>query len=60
MTYRIVQWTTGNVGQVGVRHFADNPVFDLVAVLVHISEKVGQRVTHLDLGPVKPRGLVRK
>lgn len=60
MSYRIIQWMTGDVGQVSVRHFADNPVFDLVAVLVHISEKVGQRVTHLDLGLVKPRGLVRK
>ena len=60
MSYRIIQWMTGDVGQVGIRHFADNPVFDLVAVLVHTSEKVGQWVTQLDLGPVKPRGLVRK
>jgi len=60
MSYRIILWMTGDVGQVGVRHFADNPVFDLVAVLVHISGKVGQRVTHLDLGLVKPRGLARK
>src|SRR5690349_17951885 len=41
-TYRIIQWMTGDVGQVGVRHFADNPVFDLVAVLVHSEDKVGK------------------
>jgi 2,4-diaminopentanoate dehydrogenase len=42
MTYRIIQWMTGDVGQVGVRHFADSPVFDLVGVLVHSSDKVGK------------------
>jgi 2,4-diaminopentanoate dehydrogenase len=41
-TYRIVQWMTGDVGQVGVRHFAENPVYDLVAVLVHSEDKVGK------------------
>jgi hypothetical protein len=42
MTYRIIQWMTGDVGQVGVRHFVENPVFDLVGVLVHTPEKVGK------------------
>jgi hypothetical protein len=41
-TYRVIQWMTGDVGQVGVRHFADNPTFDLVAVLVHNTDKVGK------------------
>jgi hypothetical protein len=41
-TYRVIQWMTGDVGQVGVRHFAENPVFDLVGVLVHTPEKVGK------------------
>ncbi|MGH3678314.1 MAG: NAD(P)H-dependent amine dehydrogenase family protein [Mycobacterium sp.] len=41
-TYRVIQWMTGDVGQVGVRHFADNPVFDLVGVLVHSADKVGK------------------
>lgn len=40
--YRVIQWMTGDVGQVGIRHFADNPVFDLVGVLVHTPEKVGK------------------
>ena len=33
---------TGDVGQVGLRHFADNPVYDLVGVLVHSEDKVGK------------------
>lgn len=41
-SYRVIQWMTGDVGQVGLRHFADNPVFDLVGVLVHTPEKVGK------------------
>ncbi|WP_102143373.1 NAD(P)H-dependent amine dehydrogenase family protein [Mycobacterium hubeiense] len=41
-TYRVLQWMTGDVGQVGVRHFADSPVFDLVGVLVHSHDKVGK------------------
>jgi hypothetical protein len=41
-TYRVIQWMTGDVGQVGVRHFADNPVFDLVGVLVHSKDKAGK------------------
>nr|WP_163894582.1 dihydrodipicolinate reductase [Mycolicibacterium hippocampi] len=41
-TYRVIQWMTGDVGRVGVRHFADNPVYDLVGVLVHSKDKVGK------------------
>ncbi|ULE31657.1 NAD(P)H-dependent amine dehydrogenase family protein [Mycobacterium sp. IDR2000157661] len=41
-TYRVIQWMTGDVGKVGVRHFAENPVYDLVGVLVHTPEKVGR------------------
>lgn len=41
-TYRVIQWMTGDVGQVGIRHFAQNPVYDLVGVLVHSADKVGR------------------
>ncbi|OBB01196.1 dihydrodipicolinate reductase [Mycobacteriaceae bacterium 1482268.1] len=41
-TYRVIQWMTGDVGQVGVRHFASNPVFELVGLLVHSEHKVGK------------------
>jgi hypothetical protein len=33
---------TGDVGQVGVRHFAASPAFELVGVLVHTPEKAGR------------------
>lgn len=39
---RVIQWMTGDVGRVGVRHFADNEVYDLVGVLVHSPDKVGR------------------
>ncbi|UUO03265.1 dihydrodipicolinate reductase [Mycolicibacterium novocastrense] len=41
-TYRVIQWMTGDVGQVGVRHFTQCPIFDLVGVLVHSKDKVGK------------------
>ncbi|MEV3900934.1 dihydrodipicolinate reductase [Mycobacterium sp. NPDC050551] len=41
-TYRVIQWMTGDVGQVGVRHFTGNPTFDLVGVLVYTPDKVGK------------------
>ena len=41
-TYRVIQWMTGDVGQEGIRHFARNPTFELVGVLVHSKDKVGQ------------------
>ena len=39
-TYRVIQWMTGDVGQAGIRHFADCPTFELVSVLVHSKDKV--------------------
>ena len=52
-TYRIIQWMTGDVGQVGVRHFADNPVFELVGVLVHSEDKVGKDAGEIaGIGPI--------
>ena len=55
-TYRVIQWMTGDVGQVGVRHFADNPVFDLVGVLVHSPDKVGKDAG--EIAGIAPIGLV--
>ncbi len=55
-TYRVIQWMTGDVGQVGVRHFADNPVFDLVGVLVHSPEKVGKDAG--EIAGIAPIGVV--
>lgn len=41
-TYRAIQWCTGVVGQTALRHFIENPVFELVGVLVTNPEKVGK------------------
>ena len=40
--YRVIQWGIGNVGTVALRHFAHNPVFDVVGVLCNRAEKVGR------------------
>ena len=55
-TYRVIQWMTGDVGQVGVRHFSDNPTFDLVAVLVHDKEKVGKDAG--EIAGIPPTGVI--
>ncbi|OBJ83650.1 dihydrodipicolinate reductase [Mycobacterium asiaticum] len=55
-TYRVIQWMTGDVGQVALRHFADSPVFELVAVLVHTPEKVGKDAG--DIVGIPPTGVI--
>jgi 2,4-diaminopentanoate dehydrogenase len=29
---RVIQWCTGKIGQISIRHFAANPTFELVGV----------------------------
>jgi hypothetical protein len=41
-TYRVVQWATGHVGKAAIRHFVENPAYDLVGVLVTNPKKVGR------------------
>jgi 2,4-diaminopentanoate dehydrogenase len=55
-TYRVIQWMTGDVGQVGIRHFADNAVFDLVGLLVHSEDKVGMDAG--EIAGIPPTGVV--
>ena len=55
-SYRVIQWATGNVGKVAVRHFADNPVFDLVGTLVFDADKVGKDAG--GLAGVDPMGVL--
>ncbi len=55
-TYRVIQWMTGDVGRVGVRHFAHSPVFDLVGVLVHSKDKVGKDAG--EIAGIPPVGVV--
>ncbi len=41
-TYRVIQWATGVVGQAALRHFIENPAFELAGVLVYNPDKVGK------------------
>ncbi|OBB71880.1 dihydrodipicolinate reductase [Mycobacterium sp. 852014-52144_SCH5372336] len=47
MTYRIVQWTTGNVGKRSVRAVAINPQLELVGCYAWSKDKVGRDVGEL-------------
>lgn len=40
-TYSVIQWCTGVVGKTALKHFIENPVFDLAGVLVTNPDKVG-------------------
>ena len=39
-TYRVIQWCTGVVGKAALQHFIENPIFELVGVLVTNPDKV--------------------
>jgi hypothetical protein len=39
--YRVIQWATGSIGQISIRHFAENPDFELVGVWVSSDSKSG-------------------
>ena len=40
--YRVIQWATGVVGSAALKHFIENPVIELVGVLVTNPDKVGK------------------
>ena len=47
MTYRVVQWTTGNVGKSSVHAIASNPTLQLVGCYAWSPDKVGHDVGEL-------------
>ena len=47
MTYRVVQWTTGNVGRRSVHAVLNNPHLDLVGCYAWSADKVGRDVGEL-------------
>jgi hypothetical protein len=47
MTYRVVQWSTGNVGRHALAGIAAHPELDLVGLFVSNPEKAGQDAGHL-------------
>jgi hypothetical protein len=42
MTYRVVQWGTGNVGQLALQAIIEHPDLELAGVIVHSADKVGR------------------
>lgn len=51
--YRVIQWATGNVGKVAIRHFVANPHFGLVGVWVSSPEKDGRDAGEIaGIGPI--------
>jgi len=42
MTYRVIQWSTGNVGQAALRCIIRHPELELAGVWVHSAAKVGR------------------
>jgi hypothetical protein len=54
--YRVIQWASGKVGQVAIRHFADNPAFDLVGLYVTSPDKVGKDAG--EIAGIAPIGVV--
>ncbi|MFN8025611.1 MAG: dihydrodipicolinate reductase [Acidimicrobiia bacterium] len=41
-TYKVIQWATGSIGQISIRHFAENPIYELVGAYVTSEAKHGQ------------------
>ncbi|MFT5032966.1 MAG: hypothetical protein ACI89D_001044 [Bermanella sp.] len=42
MTFRVIQWGTGNVGYHSLRHIIEHPDYDLVGLHVHSQDKLGR------------------
>ena len=42
MTYRIIQWATGNVGRAAIQGIVDHPELELVGCWVHSEDKAGR------------------
>src|SRR3954454_24053467 len=42
MSYRVIQWSTGNVGVAALRCLIKHPDIELVGVWVHSADKVGR------------------
>ncbi|TZG24167.1 dihydrodipicolinate reductase [Sphingomonas montanisoli] len=47
MAYRVIQWTTGNVGRRSLRAVIENPLYELVGVYSHGTSKVGRDAAEL-------------
>jgi hypothetical protein len=52
---RVIQWCTGSIGKISIRHFAANPAFDLVGVYTTTAAKDG--VDAGEIAGIGPLGL---
>ena len=41
-TYKVIQWCTGSIGQISIRHFTKDPAFELVGAYVTSDAKHGK------------------
>jgi hypothetical protein len=57
MSYRVIQWTTGNVGRRTLRALIENPLYELVGVFAHGADKVGRDAGEL-CGLERPTGVL--
>ena len=55
MTYRVAQWSTGNVGRYALRGIINHPALELVGLWVHSKEKAGRDAG--ELAGVAPAGV---
>src|SRR4029077_94856 len=55
MTYRVIQWSTGNVGRHALRLVARHPDLDLVGLWVHSPDKAGRDAG--ELVGIEPLGI---
>jgi 4-hydroxy-tetrahydrodipicolinate reductase len=56
MSYRVVQWSTGNVGRPALRAIIGHPELELVGLLVHSAQKAGKDAG--DLAGTDPTGVI--
>ena len=53
MTYRVIQWATGLVGQEAIEGVLAHPELELVGAWVHSADKVGRDVGEIcGIGPI--------
>jgi hypothetical protein len=56
MTYRVIQWATGNLGRAAIEGIASHPELELVGCWVHSAEKAGRDAG--ELAGIAPLGVV--
>jgi hypothetical protein len=55
-SYRVIQWATGSIGQIAIKQFARNPLFELVGCYVTSTEKSGRDAG--ELAGIDPIGVL--